>query len=314
MGKMATDRSQSTLVDDVLRDEMARSNRALRSLAPVVSHLLESDGPSLVSDAIVARLRGMLSHIAFQLVEHFWGGRDTGGRLSAAKARLNDQLLSDGPLVDHLYSLALESFLAQSLAARSGIDPVLSPLLQELIASDKPEIAEIGMKVLAAQSRFTQSQARMELPLSELPHELLLSVIAHIKAGDTEQTQTQIADAGNRLKQGIDEADSRIALLSRLATSMQGGAVAALNLNHSGLALFISSAASLTRQDRERIVFACHEGQAVRLALTLKAAGMNGPAIGRQIALLGGQTGLPQGIETMAQSHAIDALREMSAV
>lgn len=314
MGKMATDRSQSTLVDGVLRDEMARSNRALRSLAPVVSHLLETDGPSLVSDAIVARLRGMLNHISEQLVEHFWGGLDTYAQSSSAKVRLDVQLSSDAPLVDHLYSLALESFLAQGLSARAGIDLVLSPLLQELIASDKPEIAEIAMKVLAAQSRFTRSQARMEIPLSELPHELLGNVIANIETGETELTQTQIEDAANRLKQGIDEADSRIALLSRLATSMHGGAIAALDLNHAGLALFISSAASLTRQDRERIVFACHEGQAVRLALTLKAAGISWTAIGSQIALLGGQAGLPQGLEVMAQSHAIDALREMSAV
>ena len=312
MGKMATDRSQSALVDEFLRDEMARSNRALRSLAPVVSHLLETHGPSLVSDAIVARLRGMLSHIAEQLIEHFLGGLS--GAPSAVQTGLGERLLNDAPLVNHLYSLALEGFLTEGLARRASIDPVLSPLLQELIASEQPEIAELAMSVLAAQSRFIQSQSRMEIALAELPHELFAKAVSHIEAAATGLTPSEFADAEKRLKQGIDEAESRIALLARLATSMQGGAVAALALDHAGLALFASCAASLTRQTRERVIFACHEGQTVRLALTLKAAGLSSSAIAGQIALLGGHTVLPSSFDTMAQSHAIDALREMSAV
>ena len=69
MGEMGMDRTETTFVEAILKDELEREDRALRSVAPVISHMLDTGGGSLVSDAAVARLRGMLSDIARQLLE-----------------------------------------------------------------------------------------------------------------------------------------------------------------------------------------------------------------------------------------------------
>jgi len=314
MGKMVIDRSQSTLVDAFLRDEMARGNRALRSLAPVIAHLLESDGPSLVSDAIVARLRGMLLHISEQLLASLETEQAVDPRRTEAQSILVDRLVGDESVVDHLYAVALEGLLTENLQQYAAIDPVLSPLMQELIASERPEIAEVAMTAMAAQSRFCQSQNRMELPLDELPSELFGQVIGHFEAGELGLDPDRVTDAGKALKGAFDEGQGRIGLFARLASLMQGGAVAALDLSHAGFALFASAAASLTRQDRAHVVFACHEGQTVRLVLMLMAAGLSADAVQGQLALLGGTKALPDGLEAMSQAHAQASLRELSAV
>ncbi|WP_298333651.1 hypothetical protein [uncultured Erythrobacter sp.] len=312
MGKMAIDRSQSTLVDAILQDEIARGNRALRSLAPVIAHLLDSDGPSLVSDAIVARLRGMLRHIADQLLASLPLDAKNALIQSQAQSKLIDHLRGDESLVDHLYSVVLEGVLTKQVQQRVGVDPILSPLMQELIASERPEIAEVAMMALAAQSRFCQGQERMELPLGELPSQLLWRVLTHFEATELALHPEGVAGAVQTIKRDFDEAQSRIGLFARLASSMQGGAIAALDIGHAGLALFASATASLTRQEREHVVFACHEGQTFRLVLILIAAGLNINAIEGQLALLGGTRALPSGFETISQAHSQELLRTLT--
>ena len=177
MGDMAIDQTGSASVDAILKDELARANRALRGVAPVISHLLESSSHTLVSDEIVARLQGMLSDLARQLLT----SASTIERHGSADVLLIDELsnilASDGAVLNHLYAVAMEGHLTERLEQRSSVDPVLSPLLQELIASDKPNFAELAMATLAAQSRFTQSQRRMQLPLGELPSDLFLRLV-----------------------------------------------------------------------------------------------------------------------------------------
>lgn len=314
MGKMAIDRSQSTLVDAFLRDEMARGNRALRSVAPVVGHLLEGEGTSLFGDAIIARLRGMMRHIAEQLLGELGSNAGAIPDMEGRAEMLAQHLAADEAIVDHLYMAALEGHLTGRLAHSASIDPVLSPLMQELIASERPEIAELAMGAMAAQSRFSQSQQRMEMPLGELPFEVFGRVLDRFADAPLGADTDTIGAAVTRLKHGFDEGAGRIGLLGRLVSAMQGGAVAALDLGHAGLALFASAAASLTQQPRERAVFACHESQTVRLALMLKAGGLSSHAIDAQIAILGGTKSLPSDFEALSQALAQDTLREMSEV
>ncbi|MCM0001436.1 MAG: hypothetical protein NBV68_18855, partial [Erythrobacter sp.] len=210
-------------------------------------------------------------------------GRDPAGRAPgddpAALDALAESLMGDETLLAHCHALATESLVADRLQQRHAIDPVLSPLLQELIAAEDPAVAALAMTTLAAQSRFVQSQRRMELPLGELPAELFHALLhrAQGRSGDT---------AGfARLQAGYDEATSRLGLLARLVAGMRRGALAALALDHAGLALFASSLASETRSPRGEAVLACQEGQSVRLALLLRAAGLAVPAIERQLML-----------------------------
>lgn len=286
MGEMALDRSDTTSVDAILRDELARENRALSGVAPVAAHLLASAAPSMVSDAIVARLRGMLSSLAEQLL----GLGGSGPRGKEADPNLIDSLageLADQcDLLDHFYAVALEGLLTERLSQQSAIDPVLSPLLQELIASDRPEVAELAMNALAAQSRFMQAQRRMEHALDELPAERFDGVLRWYEGSDIAREAALDLASFDRARVEYSEAKTRRGLLARLTSAMGAGSLAALELEHAGVALFADALASRSQQTRDVAVASCHPGQAARLTLGLCAAGLCTEAMERQLRLL----------------------------
>lgn len=311
MGEVAMDRTDTTAVESILKDELARGDLALRGVAPVISHLLASPGHTLVSEAIVARLRGMLADIARQLLAL---GLDRGVTPDPhAIDALANTLRDDAGLLDHLYALAMEGHLTQRLELRSSVDPILSPLLQELIASDQAAVSELAMNALAAQSRFVQSQRRMELPLNELPAEIFARVLDKAAQMESASPSTSRAMALTALKQDFDEGAGRLGLLARLVSAMKSGALAALELDHAGFALFVSAISGLTRQDRDLAIVACHERQAARLALSLRAAGQGEEAIERQFLLLEPAEMLPLGIGNMSPDKALSLLSQSQA-
>lgn len=304
MGEVAMDRTETTRVEAILKDELARGNRALRGVAPVVAHLLESSGAMPVSDAIVARLRGMLSHLARQLLAAARPGPLREPLAEGAVDRLADVLAGDEVVLGHLYALAMEGHLTDRLEHRVSLDPVLSPLLQELIASDDPSTAELAMSTLAAQSRFVQSQRRMELGVGELPSSVFARVLEAYEDAMQAEDPPAVTRALLVLRKDYDEGAGRQGLLARLVTAMRGGAIAALALDHAGLALFASAMAALSRQPRDLAVLACHERQAARLALSLRAAGLEAEAIERQFLLLEPVELVPHGLATMPPERA----------
>jgi hypothetical protein len=285
MGDKTMHLSDEAKAEAVLRDELARETRALGSVVPVLRHLLASEGQRLVNDAILARVRGMLSDLAAQLV----AAGHSGGQDALAEA-----LAGDPALLAFCHALAAESHLAERLHQQRSIDPVLSPLLQELIASETPAIAELAMNALAAQSRFIQTQRRMQLPLAELPAELFGGVLAACTDGS----------GRTALQQAYDEGASRLGLLARLVGAMRRGAVAALALDHAGPALFASALAALAGQSRDHAVLACHEGQGLHLALMLRAAGLEPDAIERQFLTLDPAAPLPRDLASFSPERA----------
>ncbi|MBD2841717.1 hypothetical protein [Erythrobacter rubeus] len=315
MGKTASDLGSESgaripSVEAILKDELTRGDRALRSVPPVLSHMLASSGQSLVSDAIVARLRGMLASLSTQLL----AAKDPARKAEADNAELDllsDRLASDSVVLSYCYAMAMEGHLAEKFEQRSSIDPILSPLLQELIASDNAATAELAMNTLAAQSRFVQSQRRMDLPLAELPAELFHAILKRWEAHD--RHDPAMAPAVKSLKAKYDEGASRIGLLARLVTAMRGGAIAALQLDHAGFALFASALSALGKQPRELAVLACHEHQAARLALSLRAAGLGSSAIKAQFELLHPAERLPSEIEAIAPERASILLNNSNA-
>ncbi len=299
MGDETMDLAEGAAREAILRQELARENRALDSVVPVLRHLLASEGHRLVTDAILARVRGMLSDLAGQLLAAA-AGRDpalraTGSADLTERDALAETLAGDAALLVHCHALAAESQLAERLHQNHGVDPVLSPLLQELIASDQPVMAELAMNVLAAQSRFIQSQRRMELPLGELPAELFHALAAAHGPG---------GNAVRQLHAGYDEAASRLGLLARLVSALRRGAIAALSLDHAGPALFASALAALAREPREQAVLACQEGQGARLALALRSADLSPEAIARQFALIDPAAGVPREFAALSPDRA----------
>lgn len=302
MGNETMDLAADHAVEAFLRDELARKARALAAVVPVLRHLLSSDADALVSDATLARVRGMIHDLAAQLLAAEAGRdpvtRGSGFEDPAALEQLASRLMPDETLLGHCHALAAESLIAGRLQQRHALDPVLSPLLQELIASEDVDVASLAMGALAAQSRFVQSQRRMELPLCELPAELFHALVAQMQASAPDST------ALVRLQAGYDEAATRIGLLARLVAAMRRGAVAGLALDHAGLALFASTLGVAARIPREEAVLACHEGQGLRLALLLRAAGLMPSAIERQLLLVEPAGRLPRGLAEMSPEYA----------
>lgn len=301
MGEETMDLAADDAVEANLRGGLAREARALTAVVPVLRHLLGSEAQGLVSEAILARVRGMILDIAAQLLAA-QTGRDPAARAPggdpAALDALAESLMGDEALLAHCHALATESLVADRLQQRHAIDPVLSPLLQELIAAEDPAVAALAMTTLAAQSRFMQAQRRMELPLGELPAELFHALLARTQGG------AQDSAGLVRLQAGYDEATSRLGLLARLVAAMRRGAVAALALDHAGLALFATALANETRSPRGEAVLACHEGQALRLALLLRAVGLEAPAIERQVVLAEPAALLPAALAALTPARA----------
>lgn len=298
MGDVTMDLAADDAVEAILQDGLARETRALAAVVPVLRHLLGSEAQGLISDAIVARVRGMMQHCAAQILAAEAGDDPVTGlgaaQDMAAQDALAETLAADAALLAHCHALAAESLIAERLHQRLGLDPVLSPLLQELIAAEDPAVAALAMSTLAAQSRFMQGQRRMELPLGELPAELLHALLARIDGA-----------AAERLSARYDEATSRLGLLARLFAAMRRGAVAALAVDHAGLALFASALAPATRSARGEAVLACHESQALRLGLLLRAAGLSLPAIERQLPLVSPAAGpLPVALDMITPERA----------
>ncbi|MEL7188514.1 MAG: hypothetical protein AAGK17_03090 [Pseudomonadota bacterium] len=308
--------SAASHVEAMLRAELARGDRALGGVAPVLTHMLASAGHALVNEDVVARLRGMLSDCARQLIAAGQMGPKRSEPDRQSVDNLSDYLAENGPVLSHLYALAMEGHLTQRLEHRSSIDPVLSPLLQELIASEQSEIAELAMTALAAQARFVQSQRRMTLSITDLPAQLFHMVLesweswartAVLENGVSSQASTV------KLREEYDEASTRLGLFTRLTGSMRKGVIAGLELEHAGFALFVTSLASLTRQPRDLAILACHERQAARLALGLRAAGLEAATIERQFLLLEPSERLPSNMGEISPGQAAYLLAQSPA-
>ena len=141
-------------------DACHRLAGARADMIPALRFQLAETGPGWLSDAAVARVRGFLGDLAEQLAP-------------GQPALMQASLAQDDALLAHLHALALEGVLTERLAESARLDPVLSPLLQELLAAPDPAIARAAMTFLAAQARFFQHQQRMRLPLGELRAELV---------------------------------------------------------------------------------------------------------------------------------------------
>ncbi len=306
MGKKSAKPAAIMRTAPVFEQELARTERARHAVIPVLRHMLANEGPSLVNEAVVARVRGMLGHLAQQA---YAGGSRAIAPDSAATAAVDAiaaRLADQAALLAHVHALALESQLAEKFGQRLSLDPVLSPLLQELIASDDRGVAELAMGLLAAQARFMQSQRRMELPLAELPADLLNTAIRC-----SEGAAHPASAAGFvALRDSYDEAATRLGLLERLIRAMRGAVVASLSFDRAGLALFASGVASAANVPRAEAVISCSDQQGMKLALLLRAAGLDLPAIERQMLMIGMAAPAPCGIADISTGAARQYLAE----
>ncbi len=284
--------------DHPLRAALARGDRAHAFSAPALEHLLAAPDLSLIDEAVVAQVRGMLADLARQLIE----ARPSGAAQEAVLARL----LREGDLRAHCQALALEWRLAQKLEAELALDAVLSPLLQAWVAEADAATGSLAMAALAAQARFAQAQRRMQLPLDELPAELFHSVLAAAREA--------IPDAPNGealLRAEYDEAAGRLALLARLARAGEAQNGRALNIDDAGVALWLSALAARSGESRDRTACAAADPHLGRLLLTLRAAGATPAEAERQALRVQPDAALPRGLADVGTREAAQWLAEV---
>lgn len=282
-------------VDEVLRDQLAQGDAFLESAVPIMRHLLSGEHSGAFADEIVARVRGGVSDLAAQLLAAVSATPDPAAQEQARFEELCAALLHLPGLLGHLHAQAIEWQLTERLQARLALDPALPPLLQALLASDNETTSALAMSLLAAQARFAQSQRRMQMPLHELPADLLHGVLVALRGLARPEDEARVSAAESTIREGYDESHSRIALAARLVTGMGSGAVAALAVTHAGLALFTTALALASGQDRNIVMLSVGGAPAARLALALRAAGLRHEAIEEQIALLHPE--VPRGVE-----------------
>lgn len=300
-------------MENALRAELAHGDAMIESVAPILRHLIANEEHSLFGDNVIAAVRGMMRDLAVQLLETVVTGANNREALDPARlTRLTQALIENNGLLTHIHALALETQLTNRLEARLSLDPVLSPLLQALIASSDPDTAAAGMALLASQARFVQGQRRMQLPLAELPGDLLHAVLLTLRAQavDDADWQMNVAAADQAIRGSFDEGRSRLGLIARLIAGMGAGATAALAVGHAGAAIFLSALGIAARQDRDMAALATNESQSARLLLALRAAGLKSGEIEEQFAALHPELAMPEGGDQIGVDQAAAILAQ----
>ncbi|MGB3738215.1 MAG: hypothetical protein WA948_02560 [Pontixanthobacter sp.] len=296
-------------VDHALKDQIDRDDASMGTVAPVLGHLVLNAENSLFSDQIVAQVRGMAAHVAKQFLQTSGPDRTIGS--PDGQDVLADAFLRCDAFITHCHVLAIEGDLSNKLSDRSGIDAVLTPMLQALIASDDDEMQRLAMAILSAQARFIQHYRRMELPIAELPgavFELLLFILK-----DFGESMVDVSTI-ETLRAHYNDSQNRLVLIDRLLSKMGKGALAALSLPHAGVALFLSTLAQLAPVDRTLAVYSTNERQIARLSLAMRAAGMKFAAMQEQMALFQPDCSVSPAMEHMRIEQAKTLIETSCAV
>lgn len=292
-------------VEDILREELDRADAMIATARPILRHLVANDDQGLFNDEAVTRIRGMMTHVATQLLFVQAGvveALDPAAYAAEREEDLVQALFEEGAFLAHAHALTLEAQIAERLRARGGIDSVLTPLIQELAAAKEGETAALAIAVLAAQARFMQQQRRMELPLGELPGDLLHAALVLLRAlGGSDE---QAVEVERRVQGSYDEGCSRLGLLTRLIMTLGPKATRALSIDHAGLALFATALALASGQERELTVLSFADRQFARLALGLRAAGLRQQAVEEHFLYLHPEVALPEGFDSLRPDRA----------
>ncbi len=314
----ASSGASATAIPSPLAEEIAAARGAVANAVPILRHLLRSDDSSIFSDEIVARVRGMFVDVARQLVvalAEAAGHSEPEGWAHQAADELAQVLVENPAFLEHFHALALEWQWTVKLERSRALDPVLPPLLQSRMADPDGQASASAMTLLAAQARFCQSQRRMQLPLGELPGDLvhiaLVTLRAHVGLDATADAYALIAERSVRA--GIDESRSRLAQMSRVLDAMGGTALAALDVDKAGVALFLTALARGSGLSREAAIMATVDSQLPRFLLALRACGLAPAAVAAAALAFHPDAILPQGYAELSPGDAAALLGEAAA-
>jgi hypothetical protein len=291
-------------VEQVLRGELAQGDAVIATARPILRHLLAHDDHAMFNDEVIARVRGMMHDVAFQLLSataEAAGMRDRAQLIEERRDVLAKALFEDAEFLAHAHALTLEAQLTERLQRRSGVNAALSSLLQEQVAD--PATAGLAMTLIASQARFMQHFRRMELPLGELPGELFhrAMLLLHDHADDLAEPAA-LAEKSFRAR--YSEADGRLGLIGRLVSSLGSRAMRALAIDHAGVAIFTTALAMASGQDRDLAILSFGDRQFARLSLALRAAGLKQSEVEEQFLYLHPEISLPEGFDQLRADRA----------
>lgn len=298
-------------VERVLRDELVEGDAMIAAARPILRHLLANDDSGLFSDETIARVRGLVLNVAEQLLfaqAEAAQARDRPAYVAVRQDGLGRALFADTAFLAHTHALTVEAQLIERLQGRSGIDPVLTPLVQELVAAKDGAAAGLAMAVLAAQARFQQHWRRMELPLGELPGDLFHRALVMLREHAGSEDDPAAEQAERRLRDDYQESAGRLGLIARLIMAMGQRAPRALAIDHAGLSVFATVLAMASGQERDLVVLSFSERQYARLAVSLCAAGLRPQEAIEQFLYLHPDVSLPEGFETLRADRAVALL------
>lgn len=307
--------TSSLPVEEVLRVELAQGDAVIATARPILRHLLAHDDHSMFNDEVIARVRGMMQDVAFQLLfalADTAGLRDRTQLIDERRDALAADLFEDADFLAHAHALTLEAQLTERLQRRSGVDGVLSSLLQDSAAAPHPSVAGLAMAVIASQARFMQRFRRMEMPLAELPGDLFHRALQLLARHAAEQGDA-VEPTTATLRSTYAEGDSRLGLLGRLVAGLGPRAGKALAIDHAGVAVFTTALAMASGQGRDLAILSFGDRQFARLALALRAAGLEQREVEEQFLYLHPDIDLPPGFDTLPVSRAVALLLESRA-
>lgn len=298
-----------------LAEDLAAARARAANVVPVLRHLLRSDDNSIFSDEIVARVRGMFLDVARQLVialAEAAGHAEPEGWAHQAAGELAHALTDNPAFLEHFHTLALEWQWTERLERSRSLDPVLPPLLQARMGDADPQVSAGAMALLAAQARFCQNQRRMQLPLAELPGDLLhialVTLRAHVGVEGTADAYALIAE--RTLRARIDESRSRLSQMSGVLDAMGSNAGAALGIDKAGVALFLTALARGSGLSREAAIMATIDNQFPRLLLALRACGLAPGAAASAALVFHPEAHLPEGHDKLTPAEAAALLAD----
>lgn len=290
-------------VEQVMRDELARCDAATSAVGPVLRHLVANEDPILFSDAVIARIRGMMGDLADQLLNALEDRTSIKDR-AARHESLSQKLAGDAVVLAHLHAMALEGRLTERLQTRGGVDEVLSPLLEELSASQDQELAALAHELAAAQTRFMQHYRQMKAALEELPVPVFLAAVAALRA----EAGPEVGEVEQQLRERYGASPNRLGLLEELV-GLVPEAKGLLSLEEVGLATFASALAKAAHQERDTAILSLAEMQASRLVLALRSAGLAPRAVEQQFYALHPDLSFPENFEALSPQRAAALLK-----
>lgn len=275
---------------DLARFDIAAAIRLRQAAPPGMERHMQATDPALISDEIVARIRGAAYAIAGELLQLVAAaGPETvdepsSRAFASVVERLGEMLLGLNALREHLHALAIETKASERLADEAGIDAALSPLLAEQVHRGEPPEASM---LIAAQVRFLHESHRMALAFADLPGDLQAMALAALRmiASHAGPGADAAARQAERDLRKAAPAQNRLNLLEQLADRVIA-AGEPIDIARTGLALFLTQLARLGGERRDAVAMRLVPSQVTELAALLATAGLDEPAIAAQLDVL----------------------------